>query len=71
MSIEVNVSLAIHTCTCGSLYALPHWMSGHGRCPMCAHRKFEAQGKEIEHLEKIVRYMRGTITRLKNKKGKR
>jgi len=66
-NVDITVSLSVQTCLCGSLYAIPHWVTS-SRCPMCFQRKWEAQNvenkkaeEEIRRLGKVNAALRGII----------
>lgn len=75
MSVNIGVTLEVHTCSCGTVYALPHWITTGHKCPLCAGRKyaaleklFDGVYKEKSRLERVVRGLRGA---LKQRKGGR
>lgn len=71
--MNIEVGLTIKTCPCGSMYAVPHWVTAY-QCPMCAYRKWESLEKRYEvgedritHLERVIIGLRGAI---KQRKGR-
>lgn len=70
MGVNVEITLTLHTCSCGVVYALPHWITSAYQCPMCAtqrhqrlEERFDELYKEKSHLERVVRSLRGALTR--------
>jgi hypothetical protein len=68
---DVSISLKTITCHCGTIYAIPHWVTTY-RCPLCAQRAIDDlevrnsdKWAEIEHLEKVNAGLRGALKRSK------
>ena len=72
--VNISVALKIHTCTCGSVYAIPHWLLYTGFCPLClretVNRLTSLHEEELEnakHLERRITSLKGAMTKLKEK----
>lgn len=68
-SVDIEVTLNVKTCSCGAIYAVPHWMERY-RCPLCADRnyrslleRFDEVNKTKTHLEHVVVGLRGALKR--------
>lgn len=64
----IEVLLTEHTCSCGVVYALPHWVVSCYQCPMCASRQVrklllvqESLVEATTRLEHVVRGLRGAL----------
>lgn len=73
--INSTITLTIHTCPCGTCYALPHWITVAYKCPMCAHRsymmlqeRYDERYEEKCRLERVVRGLRGALKQGKGRK---
>jgi hypothetical protein len=76
VSIDINISLEVKTCCCGTIFAVPHWVQ-HWRCPLCAQRRLDAMAGEIEELservlerDRSISALKGAITKLKGGDGR-
>ena len=71
-TIAVTATLSIKTCSCGSVFAIPNWVSAY-RCPMCAQRKWERQNIENEELKAEIRRLTRANAALRGfmKKGRK
>lgn len=74
--VSCTVSLALKTCMCGTVYAVPHWVTSHV-CPTCgSRRRLEMQDKidelydEIYHLNRVIAGQKGAINKKNKRKGK-
>lgn len=68
MNIVIEVLLTERTCSCGTVYALPHWVVSNYQCPMCASRQVrklllvqEGLVEATTRLERVVRGLRGAL----------
>ena len=65
--IKIEVSLDLKTCNCGTVYAVPDWLSPYRyRCPLCSlitinekESKNSELQKEIKHLKRVIIGLRG------------
>ena len=71
--ITINVDLSAKTCSCGSVYAVPYWLTGY-TCPMCSERKIQTIRNEKnelrldnERLGRVIIGLRGALTKKKKK----
>ena len=69
MDISVSVTMAIKTCSCGTLYAVPNWVPS-SVCPMCAHRTIKALNEDLQSqneaqagLERSISALKGALTK--------
>lgn len=68
MSVNIEVTLTLHLCSCGTCYALPHWITVGYQCPMCGRQKYERLQERFDEvyqeksrLERVVRGLRGAL----------
>lgn len=66
--VNIEVSLRIKLCPCGTVYAIPYWIEVGYQCPMCANRKYSALQSRFDNvyaeksrLERVVRGLRGAL----------
>ena len=71
--ITINVDLSVKTCSCGSVYAVPYWLTSYA-CPMCSERKTqtirnEKEGLRFENarLDRVIIGLRGALTKKRKK----
>ena len=62
---NIEVGLTTKTCSCGGVYAVPHWLTYGYECPMCASRRMETLRREIAELEEDAQRQRRVIAALK------
>jgi hypothetical protein len=67
MSINIEVTMEVRTCLCGTCYALPHWIQSY-QCPTCAGQKYRALQERFDELylernrlKRVVRGLRGAM----------
>ena len=72
-TITINVDLSVTTCSCGSVYAVPYWLTSYD-CPMCSERKIQTICNERDELQfenarlgKVIIGLRGALTKKKKK----
>lgn len=63
---SITIALTVHRCVdCGRHWALEvHWA---GTCPICAYKRVNAAIDEQARLERVVRSLRGALTRAKGR----
>jgi hypothetical protein len=67
MKLEVLIELHTRRCyECGKWWSGEH--PGLGQCPMCADKKIGAALDEQDRLGRVVRSLRGAITRSKRRR---
>ncbi len=73
-SLNIVVTLKTKTCSCGLVYAVPHWVE-RGKCPMCAERLISEANEKCEEAweicaekDRAISSLRGVITKLKKQK---
>lgn len=73
VTVKVEVTLVAHTCNCGTVYAVPSWITFH-KCPMCATRKIDELNAELfdtrqkeRRLQRTINSLRGALTRAKQR----
>jgi len=71
--ITINVDLSVKTCSCGSVYAVPYWLTSYA-CPMCSERKTQTirdEKSELQlknaRLKRVIIGLRGALTKKKKK----
>lgn len=71
--LNVTLSLSIKTCRCGTVYAIPNWVSSYD-CPTCAERSRMAVQDDLDasyieniRLGHVIASLKGVITKMRRK----
>jgi hypothetical protein len=74
-NINITVGLSIKVCYCGTVYAVPSWMTRYD-CPTCASRRLAEKENELRaarneerRLSLRIFALQGVITKMKARKG--